>query len=217
MTTREFTPRLDRQIFHEVTTTVEVSASTPYAYDTQDSQAGRVDDGGWRRESDTELAIGLRDSNGLAFPVFTLEAPVSGVEVAWDGAAATVLTLTALAALRNPFGTPLGVVLTFNGPLPAAGTALVIMVPSGGTQTVTQTVMQPLWAGRRDFSGRDVVQASDTGLYSLADSRFIVRAEGPAWDEGDTFIDDEGVTRTVRGVAQIGRSRYLELLARSIG
>ena len=196
MTTREFTPRLDRQIFHEVTTTVEVSASTPYAYDTQDSQAGRVDDGGWRREGDTELAIGLRDSNGLAFPVFTLEAPV---------------TLTALAALRNPFGTPLGVVLTFDGPLPAAGTALVIMVPSGGTQTVTQTVMQPLWAGRRDFS--QVVQG---GIINLRDTRYIVRAESGPWTAGDSFVDEDGNTLNVQGVEQIGR-QYLELLARSGG
>ena len=191
---------------------VEVAGATTFAYDTETLTTGSVPDGEWRRDSDTELALGLNDTNGLAFPD-DLTLPTS-VEVAFDGAAATILTITALDVLRDPLSfIPLGIRLTFGGTLPAAGTALAITVETGGTQTVTRQT----WAARRDFMGRDVVQASDTGLYSLADSRFIVRAEGPAWDEGDTFIDDEGVTRTVRGVAQIGRSRYLELLARSIG
>ena len=206
---------LDRLLQREVTTTVEVSASTAYAYDTQELQTDRVNDGAWRRDSDTELAIGLNDSNGLSFPDLTT--PTSGVEVAFDGAAATTLTITDMGFLRNPFGLPLGILLTFDGELPAAGTALTIMVPSGGTQTVTQTVTRPVWAARRDFLGRDLVTAIAGSLVTIGDTRFIVRAEGPAWDEGDTFTDDEGVTRTVRGVAQIGRSRFLELLARSVG
>ena len=130
MTTREFTPRLDRQISREVTTTVEVSASTAYAYDTQELQTGdRVSDGAWRRDSDTELAIGLNDSNGLSFPDLTT--PTSGVEVAFDGAAATTLTITDMGFLRNPFGQILGIQLTFDGPLPAAGAMLTIMIPTG--------------------------------------------------------------------------------------
>ena len=37
------------------------------------------------------------------------------------------------------------------------------------------------------------------------------------WNEGDTLTDDEGVSRIIQGVAQIGRGRFLELLARSVG
>ena len=215
MTTREFTPRLDRQISREVTTTVEVSASTAYAYDTQELQTGdRVSDGAWRRDSDTELAIGLNDSNGLSFPDLTT--PTSGVEVAFDGAAATTLTITDMGFLRNPFGQILGIQLTFDGPLPAAGAMLTIMIPTGGTQTVTQTVQRPVWAQRRDFSGRDFSQVVQGGLITIRDTRYIVRTESGPWAAGDTFTDEDGETLSVQGVQQIGRG-YLELLARSGG
>ena len=114
MTTREFVPRLDRQISHEVTTTVEISASMTYAYDAGELTPGdRIDDGEWRRDSDTELAIGLNDSNGVSFP--DLIPPLAGAEVAFDGATATILTLTGFELLRNPFGQLLGILLTFDG------------------------------------------------------------------------------------------------------
>ena len=215
MTTREFTPRLDRQISHEVTTTVEVPASTAYVYDTERFQTGdRVDDGEWRRDSDTELAIGLNDSNGVSFPDLTT--PTSGVEVSWDGAAVTTLTVTVFGILSNPFGLPLGILLTFDGVLPAAGTALSLMVPSGGTQTVTQTVTQTIWAQRKDFSGRDFSQVVQGGIISVRDTRYVVRSESGPWADGDTFTDEDGETLTVQGVQQIGRA-FVELLVRSGG
>ena len=218
-TPRDYAPVLDRLLQREVSSMVEVAGTIAYVFDAEYLGGGsdRLDDGTWVRNSDTQITIGLNDSNGIPFPV-DLAIPTPGVEVSWDGGAVETLSITALLEVRTGFNLLLTALrLDFDGALPAAGTALTITVQTGGTQTVTQTVQRQTWAARRDFMGRDVVQASDTGLYSLADSRFIVRAEGPAWDEGDTFIDDEGVTRTVRGVAQIGRSRYLELLARSIG
>ena len=219
MTTREFTPRLDRQITREVTSTVEVPASAVYTYDALYVGGGdNLDPGTWRRESDTELILALADSGGgLSFPQ-DLVLPLDGVGVSWDGAAASILTITALVIVRAGFTfQPISLRVTFGSALPAAGAALAITVQTGGTQTVTQTTQRPVWAARRDFLGRDLVTAIAGSLVTIGDTRFIVRAEGPAWDEGDTFIDDEGVTRTVRGVAQIGRSRYLELLARFIG
>ncbi len=217
-TPRDYAPVLDRLIQREVTTTVEVAGVTTFTYGTERLQTGsRIPDGEWRRDSGTELALGLNDANGLAFPD-DLSIPASGVEVAFDGAAATILTMTALEVLRDPIiFIPLGLLLTFDGALPAAGTALTITVQTGGTQTVTQTTQRPVWAARRDFLGRDLVTAIAGSLVTIGDTRFIVRAEGPAWDEGDTFTDDAGVERTVRGVATIGRGRYLELLARSVG
>ena len=137
MTTRASVPRLDRQISHEVTTTVEVPASKTYVFNTEELSTDRIDDGGWRRDSDTELAIGLNDSNGVSFP--DLFPPLTDAEVAFDGATATILTLTGFAFIRNPFGQLLGILLTFDDVLPAAGTALSLMVPTGGTQSVTQT------------------------------------------------------------------------------
>ena len=94
-----------------------------------------MEDGG---ASDTVLEIATNDSNGLEFPD-DLTIPISGVEVSWDGAAATILNLTGMGILSDPLTLiPLGIRLTFDDTLPAAGTALTIMVPSTGTQTVTQ-------------------------------------------------------------------------------
>ena len=212
MTTgRDYAPVLDRLIQREVSTEVEVPATTTYAYDAQELQSGRIDDGEWRRDSDTELGIGLNDSNGLSFPDLTL--PTNGVEVAWDGAAATILNVTGMEILSDPLTfIPQGILLTFDGTLPVAGTSLEIMVPSGGTQMVTRTAMRNEWAARRDYRGRDFLQVRDAGLFSITATRFIVRAEGPAWAPGDTFIDDRGERQSVQGIGEIGRGRWFELL-----
>ena len=218
---RDFAPVLDRLLQRQVSVMVEVPATTAYAYDAQELQSGsRIDDGEWRRDSDTELAIGLNDSNGLSFPDLTL--PAQGVGVSWDGAAATVLTVTAMEILRDLNAIPLGIRLTFDGQLPAAGTALALTVESGGTQTVTQTATRSVWAARRDFLGRDFLRVgpiSDTQrLIGIASSRFVVRAEGPAWAIGDIFTDDKGAPQTVQSVGEVGgRGRWLELLTQSTG
>ena len=73
-----------------------------------------------------------------------------------------------------------------------------------------------LWAGRRDFSGRDFSQVVQGALISIRDTRYIVRVESGPWAAGDTFKDEDGATLSVQGVQQIGR-QYLELLARSGG
>ena len=103
MTTAGYEVNLDRLLTREHSVEVEVPATTTYAYDAQELSGGnRIDDGEWRRDSDTELAIGLNDSNGLSFPD-DLTLPASGVEVAWDGATATILTITDMGFLRDPF------------------------------------------------------------------------------------------------------------------
>ena len=73
-----------------------------------------------------------------------------------------------------------------------------------------------IWAGRRDFSGRDFSQVVQGGLVTIRDTRYVVRSETAPWSAGDTFTDEDGVTLSVQGVQQIGRA-YLELLARSGG
>ena len=72
-----------------------------------------------------------------------------------------------------------------------------------------------VWAARRDFRARDWLNIGDGQHFEQADRRFVVRAGGLAWDVGDTFRDDAGENYTVRGVSQIGRGRFLELLVRS--
>ena len=175
MTTRGYEVNLDRLLTRQHTVEVEVPATTTYAYDAQELSGGnRIDDGEWRRDSDTELAIGLNDSNGLSFPD-DLTLPASGVEVSWDGAAATILTVTALEILRDPIiFIPLGIRLTFNATLPAPGTALAIRVPSGGTQTTTSTTEQKVWCGLRDFTGRDQINIGEGSHFTLVVQRFCI-------------------------------------------
>ena len=220
---RDFAPVLDRLLQRETTTTVEVPGATAYVFNGEYFGGGndRLDDGTWTRDSDTQITVGLNDSNGLAFPELTI--PAEGVEVSWDGAAATILTVTALLEVRIGFNNSLvSFRLTFDGTLPAAGTALTIGVQTGGTQTVTQTTQRPVWCARRDFLGRDFLRVgalSDTQrLIGISSTRFIVRAEGPAWEIGDIFTDDKGASQTVQGVGEIGgRGRWLELLTQSTG
>ena len=220
-TPRDYAPVLDRLLQREVTTMVEVAGTISYVFNAEYTGGGNdnLDDGTWVRDSDTEISIGLNDSNGLPFPL-DLSIPAQGVEVSWDGAAATILTLTAFLEVRTGFNLTLTALrLTFDGPLPAAGTALTITVESGGTQTVMETAMRPVWAARRDFRGRDFLRVSETdNLIGITSTRFIVRAEGPAWAIGDTFTDDKGAAQTVQGVGEVGgRGRWLELLTQSTG
>ena len=215
-TRRERTPVLDRQLERSVTTTVEVPATMVYAFDTLYAGGGdNLDAGQWRRDSDNALSIGLADAEGVDFPS-DLSLPAS-VAVAWDGAAASDLNITAIETRRNPISfQPYSLRLTFDAALPAAGAALTITVASGGTTTTTQTVTRPVWCALRDFTGRDQLNIGDGSFFELSDTRIIVRAEGPAWDVGDAFtLEGEGYT--VRAVSQLGRSRHLELLARSVG
>ena len=216
-TSRDYAPVLDRLLQREVSTMVEVAGVMTFAYDTQELMSGGIDDGEWRRDSDTVLGIGLNDSKGLSFPDLTL--PAQGVEVSWDGETATILNVTGMVLLRDLNAIPIGILLTFDGTLPVAGTALEIVLPTAGTQMVMQTVQRQTWAARRDYRGRDFLRiTSETNsLIGITSTRFIVRAEGPAWVIQDVFTDDQGETQTVQGIGEIGRGRWLELLTQAIG
>ena len=88
--------------------------------------------------------------------------------------------------------------------------------PLGQPLPPTSETGVKLWAGRRDFSGRDFSQVVEGSLITIRDTRYIVRVESGPWAPGDTFVDEDGETLVVQGVQQIGR-QYLELLARSGG
>ena len=210
-TPREFTPRLDRQITREVTTTTTMQGGAEFIWAEELTIDTQPQAGHWRRASDTQLVLSPNPTTGGDFPS-DLEAPVSSVEVSFDGGAATVLTITAIAIGRHPFtNQPTVYTLDFDGDLPASGDVLKVRIPGGQEMTVTTTEEVKIWAGRRDFS--QVVQG---GLITIRDTRHIVRAESGPWAAGDTFTDEDGVTLALQGVEQIGRA-YLELLVRSGG
>ena len=90
--------------------------------------------------------------------------------------------------------------------------------PLGQPLPSTSDTEAKVWAQRRDYRGRDFLQVSDTNsLISITSTRFIVRADGPAWSLQDLFIDDKGATQTVQGIGEIGRGRWLELLTQGTG
>ena len=211
MTTREFTPRLDRQITREVETTTTMQGGNDFTWDTMLTVDITPQDGQWRRPSDRQLIFSASPSMGGSFP-FDLEAPVSGAEVSFDDGMATELTITTITIDRHPFTQlPTAYTLDFDGDLPTSGEVLKVRIPGGQDITVTTTEEVKIWAGRRDFS--QVVQGS---LITIRDTRYIVRAESGPWAAGDTFTDEDGVTLALQGVQQIGR-QYLELLVRSLG
>lgn len=89
---------------------------------------------------------------------------------------------------------------------------------SARTEEVTEEVTETYWAERRDFPAADVLETREAGgLVGVTDARYIVRAEIAPWSTGDTFTDEDGASRTVRGVSEVGRGRYVELLARRVG
>ena len=88
--------------------------------------------------------------------------------------------------------------------------------PLGQPLPPTSSTEVTLWAGRRDFASKDQLNIGDGSNFELSDRRFVVRAEGQAWAVGDTFTHEDS-TYVVRGVSELGRSRHLELLARSTG
>ena len=216
MTTREFIPRLDRQITYTVTETVLAPTLLSYTWGTEYTGSGNPSNQGWRRDSNTRLTLALVTTSGGDFPT-DLEAPIDGAGVSWDGAAASTLGITAIDVVRDPFTfRPLAVILDFDGDLPASGTTHEVSIPGTDQMEVTQTREAKLWAGRRDFTGRDFSTVVEGSLITIRDTRYIVRAESGPWAARDTFKDENGVTLNVQGVQQIGR-QYLELLVRSGG
>ena len=88
--------------------------------------------------------------------------------------------------------------------------------PLGQPLPPTDSTTVKVWAARRDYRGRDFLSASDIGRFPVTSTRFIVRAEGPAWAILDDFTDDKGETQTVQGIGEVqGRGRYLELLTQA--
>ena len=107
------------------------------------------------------------------------------------------------------------------GQLPSAGQPVDLLLDFGQTTTITPAPTETavkLWAARRDFSASDFLRSTDAGLINVENSRYLVRAESwPDVEAGDIFQDEDDHARTIQGVSETGRDRYLELLARRVG
>ena len=71
-------------------------------------------------------------------------------------------------------------------------------------------VEHPVWAERRDFTGREKLQAATE--FTEQRTRFLIRWHSkvrPSWK----LRDEYGQEYEIEGLAEVGRRRYLELLA----
>ena len=71
-------------------------------------------------------------------------------------------------------------------------------------------VEHPVWAERRDFTGREKLQAATE--FTEQRTRFLIRWHSkvrPSWK----LRDEYGREYEIEGLAEVGRRRYLELLA----
>ena len=101
--------------------------------------------------------------------------------------------------------------------LPGLRTAGAMTLTFPATAVGTEEREVKVWHRRTDFTAADFVKTAEAGLVTVKDTKLLVRASTGPWTEGDAITDDEGRGRRIDGVSQVGRGRYIELLARRIG
>ena len=213
MVTRQ-PPRLDVLIRAQLT--VNEAGDVTYRFGKRITNSMFNTSGAWQLDTDGTLLLDSDDSADTLLPTLIAELPLAGASIAFGTGAAAVITITSWEAVL-PFGGPdnfTAYQVGYTGALPDPGAAqtLTLTLPLGAMTERTEERI--VWAGRRDFTADDVIKVSNTGAFEISDVRFITRAG--AWAVGDTFIDDQGVERTVRGVSHLDRGRFLELLTRAI-
>ena len=207
---------LDRLLTRQVSIPGTLLPGATYRYTERDTSVGGINGPGEYYPDGVNWFMHVTDADGLTLPAvdsLTLGDAVTIVGAEFFNHATT---LVAYEQARNAFGQVLPNIIVME--LASAPTALpaapevVITLPTGGISAPTEGE-QKVWAGIRDFTGRDQLNIGDGSNFSLSDTRVLVRADG-SWDVGDTFTLD-GQRLTVRGIARVGgRRQYLELLSR---
>ena len=213
MVTRQ-PPRLDVLLRAQLTVTEPGDVAYQFCRRIMDSAFNTYGD--WRLDSDGTLYLDSDDADQDVLPDAISPLPLPGASVAFGTDPATAITITAWEGAFSVGGpgqfTAWRVGYTGQLPDPGAASDLTITLPLGaGTERIEE---RTVWAGRRDFTAQDAINASVGGTFEITDVRFIVRAG--AWAVGDEFTDDQGVLRTVRGIAHLDRGRFIELLAREV-
>ena len=205
MTTRDIV--LDRIISRVDTRQVPADATATFRYD----ERGTIGNPGrwfWD-DNNSRLSLTIStDADGQTIPD-----DLNPATIRIQGVDYTVTSVT------RPFGGALSLVLSGDTSALAAISQNLGTVEFLGETTMTETFDVTIWARRRDFVGRDLVELTGAGPLTIQDSRFDVSRAGLAeWAINDTFTDDEGEMRRVVGISELGgRGRFLELLARRVG
>ena len=205
--------QLDRRITldpNETAPTDSYSYGSRQVFDTAVGFSGRY----FIETDGTRLVLHPRDADGADLPDFAVGDVLT---LTWaDNAYSVSVTLTGVTTRSVGFGGQTQAPdLAFDAPanwdfaLVVAGGDMTLAV--GGGDVVGP---RKVWARRQDFTGRDSLISSDDRSFALSRSRFVVRA-GANVAIGDQFLDDLGDLRTIEGIAQIGRGRYIELLGKT--
>ena len=193
---------------------------SPYRFATKETGIAAVAQvmaaGRWAIDS-ADLYLYQEDADGLSLPVGgSLPLDDTTMVTITAGAYTFTTVLLSYETLRDPIG---GFPLSDRRHLTLAmvptipGTEITITLPIGSAPTII-TGTQQVWCTRLDFRGRDQINIVPYGVFTLADSRIIVRNDG-SWSTMDVF-ELEGASFNVRGIAEIGgRKQYLELLVRT--
>ncbi len=86
--------------------------------------------------------------------------------------------------------------------------------PATGETVAGEPAEHPCWAARRDLGGRERLR--DGVEFGEERARFVIR-----WRDGVRphwrLRDERGAEHAIEGLAEIGRRRYLEILAARAG
>ena len=186
----------------------EIVPTGSYRYDEQSEYPTAVGGLGRYFVDTGRLVLYEADADGADLPEFAID---DALTLTW-GAYVLTVTLTAVETVRGGFGGQSAFPdLRFAETIDLTLAVDELTIAVGGGDAVGP---RKVWARRQDFMGRDSLISGDDRSFALSRSRFVVRA-GANVAIGDVFLDDLGDRRTIEGIAQIGRGRYIELLGKT--
>ena len=209
MTTRRRaeSPNLDRRI------TLQTTATTPFIrrWDSAPARLGgqTIYGPGAFILSDDGITVADDDADELDFSGFVVG---EGLVISGNGASAGVSVETA-SAFAGAFG------CTFTPDITPADFGTEILINFTGRTGTTTTISRPVWAARRDLTADGLTvgslsPAEQQDLSIVTDSIWTIRHRRDL-APGANFSDG-GQLWQVRAVGEVGRRKYLELVARRV-
>ena len=167
----------------------------------------------------TMIQLARADADDVDLPV--LDLPYQ-VKFSWgDGRSLTFNVEASRKYFNGGFGfewTVADVTATGDiGTPPPAGDVTLHVGGGGVAVAVKVEEEQMIWARRRDLGTSDERLLSDQFNATKDDTLYTIRAGlgyAPAVD--DKLVDEAGLTRTVIAIAEVGRRRYFNLVARAV-
>ena len=213
MTTRDYTrpPVLDRII--QIEQSVEVPGSS-YRYDRYRSSPSGTTGNYHINNTGTLLVLSPWDADNERIPEYDEFNVGDTLTMVWSGLT-IVVTVTAAGFQSVGFGNQTAAPkLEFDAPSnwdfgPVGVGDMTLTIGSG-----TAVENRPVWAARRDIGAVDSLLTSVNDQTIVSRARYVIRYVA-GLDIGDMFTDENGLPRTIEGIATIGRDEYLELLSKT--